>query len=200
MDAGLQAVMMFVGSLGGGALGAFWKTKAENEAMRQDVGELTRITKRIEDEISSDTWSRQKRWELKQRVLFETTRRVSAAFEALKDVDNVLQTEIKYPIGKDIPSWAQLKVDHNTAWFRASAALNESRLFISVTCSDKMYGAINEFIVFMTMIASAISNKDPEIFENSTTRMFALQDAVRDAIRTELEIGEQIKSKLAKPN
>jgi hypothetical protein len=40
--------MVFVSTLGGGAITVFWNKKAENYATKQDVAELTAITKKIE--------------------------------------------------------------------------------------------------------------------------------------------------------
>jgi hypothetical protein len=54
MDAGLEALMVFFSALGGSAVTAFWRKKAENWATKQDVAELTEIAKRVEGKISHE--------------------------------------------------------------------------------------------------------------------------------------------------
>jgi hypothetical protein len=73
-------------------------SEKENLAKKEDLDDLLRevhavttTTKKIEAEISSGVWDKQKRWELKPEVLFEAARRVAAAFDALKNLDNILQ-------------------------------------------------------------------------------------------------------------
>jgi hypothetical protein len=51
----------------GAYFGAYLKRKGENYATKEDVAEITRITKEIEAKISDDTWARQRRWDLSGR-------------------------------------------------------------------------------------------------------------------------------------
>jgi hypothetical protein len=62
-------------------LSSYLKKKAQNLATREEfkelqkqTAELTRTTAQIEAEISGSQWDRQKRWELKRKVLFELGR------------------------------------------------------------------------------------------------------------------------------
>jgi hypothetical protein len=65
----------------GAYLGAYLKKKGENLATHEDfervlveVETTTKATKAIEEKISDDFWSKQRRWELKRDVLLEAVR------------------------------------------------------------------------------------------------------------------------------
>jgi hypothetical protein len=179
-----------------GFLAGYLKKKGENLAKKEDLDDLikevhavTTTTKRIEAEISSGVWDRQKRWELKRDVLFEAVRRVAAAFDVLKNLDNILQTELKNPSVKD-PESTKVNIEENAKWFRAKAALDESRLFVGVTCGGGVADALGKFSQVTTTIAAKINKDDGEIFRKSVSLLFELNDAIRDAIRKELSIDE----------
>jgi hypothetical protein len=178
----------------GGFLAGYLKKKGENLAQKENLDNLIRevhavttTTKKIEAEISSGVWDRQKRWELKRDVLFEAARRIAATFDALKNLDNYLQTEIKNPAIKDL-AWTQVGIDENTKWFKAKAALDESRLFIGVTCGGNVADAVDKFGHLTTTVAAKINKNDGGIFKESTAQLFSLNEAIRAAIRKELAI------------
>jgi hypothetical protein len=180
--------------------GTYLKNKGKNLATREDlegiVTEVRAVTKTAEEikaDIGNDVWSRQRQWELKQEVLFEATRRVAAVFEALKALENILQTEIKNPAIKN-DLWTQMTVDENAKWFKTTAALSESKLFVSLTCGKDVLEAIEKFSHVTTTIATKISRDDGAIFRQSAQELFALQDKIRDTIRKELKIDAPTRS------
>ena len=190
------AVVAGASSWVGSYYGAYWKQRGENAATQDDFKELqkqtaalTETTKQIEAEISGDAWDRQKRWELKREVLFEATRRVAAAFEALKDIENVLQTELKDPSVVNL-SWRQTSTDLNAKWFQASSDLNESILFAVVICGKEVVGAIEKYRQLLIRIAAKINEKDGHIFKNSAYQVIDLRDSIKDAVRKELGVPE----------
>ena len=175
-------------------LSAYLKKKAEGLATKEEfsdlqkqTAELTRTTKEIEAKISGELWNQQKRWELKREVLFETTKRVALIFERLKSLDNILQTELKTPSVKD-SQWAQMKLDENNKWFAAKAGLEESKLFIGVSCSLNALDAIGTFSQLASNVAGHIYKGDGEMFKKSAKQLFDASDAIRNAIRKELAI------------
>src|ERR1039457_5932070 len=82
-------VTAFVGSY----LASYLKKKGENLATHEDIGKLveqmqavTQATKEIEAKISNEVWNRQKQWEVRRDVIFETVKQlgeVQANFAAL---------------------------------------------------------------------------------------------------------------------
>jgi hypothetical protein len=119
-------------------------TKEDFEQLRAQTAALTQTTKEIEARISNDVWDRQKRWELKREVLFSAMRKVATVFEALKSLENLLQTELKNPL-VITTQWKQMWIAKNDKWFKASAALNESYLFVCVTCGTEIQDAIVKY-------------------------------------------------------
>jgi hypothetical protein len=188
------AVVAGIGGWVAAYYGAFWKKKGEQAATHDDlenvlkeVRAVTKTTEEIKAEISGGVWDRQKRWELKREVLFEATRRVAAQFDALKKVDVVLQTRLANPSG-DETQWTLMNNQANEKWFDAKAALDESRLFIGVTCGKDVADIIDKFSHVTTTIAATINKGDGNIFRKSTPELFKLDNAVRDALREELGI------------
>jgi len=181
--------------VGGGIyLSAYLKKKAEGLATREEfkdlqkqTAELTRTTKEIEAKISGELWNQQKRWELKREVLFEATKRVAIIFDCLKHLDNILKTELKNLSVKDL-QWTHLKIDQNNKWFEARAGLEESRMFIGVSCGMDVLNAVAKFGQLTANIAAQINKGDGEIFKKSVTQLFDGNDAIRNAIRKELAI------------
>src|SRR5271168_3588938 len=84
-------LVTLVGSFGGAWFGAYFKKKGENLATREDVGELTRITKEIEAKISDEAWDRQRAWELKRDVLLEGMRKLAVMPGLLSNLHAVYQ-------------------------------------------------------------------------------------------------------------
>lgn len=195
MDHVLLGSVLFLVSAGAGVyLGTYLKKKGENFATHEDidrlvdqVGAATRATKEIESKISSELWDRKKRWELKRDVLFDTTRRVSAVYEALKGLEALLQSELKNPEYKNTSVWTEVTLDRNQKWFAANAALEESKLLVGLSCSQNVVDAIEQYSHLTSIAAAQISkDNDGDIFKQSGKKILELRDAVRDAIRKEL--------------
>src|SRR6266404_5585950 len=77
-------------------LTAYMKKKGENFATSEDLQDLvkqmsavTEATKKIEAEISSGVWDKQKRWELRRDTLFEVAKRLTQLDEALSQLYSV---------------------------------------------------------------------------------------------------------------
>lgn len=72
-------VSAFVGSY----LAGYLKKKGENLATKEDIRELTQVTKEIEAKIDDRVWNRQRQWEMKKEIFIEATRIVAKADETL---------------------------------------------------------------------------------------------------------------------
>ena len=183
---------LFVGAY----LKGYMQKKGENLATHEDIEKLvdqvkavTQATKEIETKISGELWNQQRRWELKREVLFEATRRVMAVFEALKTLDNMLQTEVEKPEHKEALSWRQGKIDANKKYFEAIAALGESSLLAALTCEKPVVDAISEYRRLLADVGKKIStDHDPKAFDESFPKMIELRKAVGDAFRKDLGI------------
>lgn len=182
-----------IGAFAGSYLGAYMKKKGENRAIHEDINKLvdqvsavTAATKQIEADVSSSVWDKQKRWEMKRDVLFETTKRVAALYNALSQLQVVLRTQSANADLKSSTVGQQMKIDEHNEYFARKAALKESQFFVEVTCGREIADAINAFDSLVTRVAAGIHKDDTTIFDASNRQLIALRDGVRAAIRNEL--------------
>lgn len=172
----------------GGEKGKNLATHEDVERIVEDLRRMTQATEEIKTQISSEMWDRQKQWEIKREIFFQVTNRVSRVFEALKDLDNVLQTELHTPSGS--AGVVELSIDRNKRWFEAYSALNESGLFAGVTCGKEVVGALGEYVVLTTRVAALINGKDAAVFTNSAPQLLALHERIQKAFRKDLGIAD----------
>jgi hypothetical protein len=175
-------------------LSSYLKKKAQNLATREEfkelqkqTAELTRTTAQIEAEISGTQWDRQKRWELKREVLFELTKRVAAAFVALKNLQTLLQLKLQSSSVLP-PAWEQDRIDGNEKWFQAKQALDESRLFVGVTCGESIRSTLDRYIWVTTSVAAKINSDNGDIYSQTLPEIRDLSWGIQDAVREELGI------------
>jgi hypothetical protein len=179
----------------GGYLAGYLKKKGEDRAVQENfdellrqAGETTERTKKIEAEISNEVWDRQKRWELKRDVLFEATRRVAAVEDGLLELDSILKVE-QQNREEDSPGWEATKNSKILKWSDASAAFDETRLFVAVVCRDEARQAFEDFGNFTTIVAAKLNpGKDGEIYKKSLTELTRNRLAIRAAVRKELGV------------
>jgi hypothetical protein len=183
------------GAFVGSYLGAYMKKKGEDRAMKegfsevlQQARETTTATKSIEAKISDDVWDRQKRWEMKREVLFETMKRVAALYDQLNELDVFLQTELNRPEHKGEVYWQQTKIEKNEKWFRSVSELNESRLSVEISCGQELIDALVKYRNRISFVAGTINKGDGEVYRKTLQLIITLRDDIRDAVRKELGI------------
>ena len=169
MDAVLEALMVFVSALGGSTLTAFWKKKAENYATKQDVAELTGITKRVEAKISSEVWDRQKQWELKREVLFAAMKSVTECDIALVHLEK--KDEESHEVHR-----------------KAAKQLDEANLLIDISCSSELSGAFDDYVCFANSISDEIHEGKRDVYERQKDELEDKLETVRQLVRKELGI------------
>jgi hypothetical protein len=179
----------FVGSY----LGGYLKRKGENLATHEDIDKLTdqvaavtKTAKEIEAKISSDMWNRQKRWELKREVLFDSAKRITEVEDALHTLDSVLQVEIdrQHVIDADLEQqWAKNRL----RFLNAATALDETRLLVAIVCAKQTKEAFDAFGVHVKEIAGELSKKK-NVYLSSREERSNKRIVLRTAIRKELGI------------
>jgi len=179
----------------GGYFGAYWKQKGKNLATHEDIDKLvdqvaavTQTTKEIEAKISNEMWDRQKRWELKRDVLFQATKRLADAEDALLSIDSVLQVETRENKDGDL-NWPQVKHERLVKWSNASSALDETKLFVGMVCDGETYEAFAEFNQLMGAVAVGITKDDANIYLKSRNEVLRKLLRVQETMRRELKIG-----------
>jgi hypothetical protein len=183
----IYLALIVLAGFSGSFFGAYFKKKGENRAIREDIEKLTKTTKEIEAKISSDVWDRQKRWELKREVLFEATKRLSEADDALLSYDSVLQVEQKENKTNDV-TWAESKHERIMKWSKASANFDETRELVGLVCGKETYRAFEDFGGLINKIAAEISSGDVEIYRKTREDFYKKLFLARLAMRRELGI------------
>jgi hypothetical protein len=175
-----------------GYLAGYLKKKGENRAIQEDLDKLlvqvsvvTKATKEIEAKISSDVWDRQKHWELKREVLFEATKRLAEVEEALLAFNAMVQVRKLNP---NAPKHSESSADTSKRWNNASAAIDETRLFVAIVCGEEAREAFDEFALFSNNMAAALFEDDANIYLKSRADLTLKLSAAREAVRKELGV------------
>jgi hypothetical protein len=185
------AITTLVSSGAGSFLGAYLKKKGENLATHEDIDDLvdqvravTTTTKEIEAKISNDVWDRQKRWELKREVLFGAMKKIAVAQDALQAL---CAFHMKKSSEKGMANpVTEVKVGDD--WRAAEDGLNESALFVDLTCGSEMRNALSDLMLLTRELSSATRFKDSDIFLDSLGDYWPKLNAVKTAMRKEILI------------
>jgi hypothetical protein len=176
--------------------------KGENLATREDAKDIldqmklvTAATKKIEAEISSGLWDKQKRWQMKREVLFEAARRVSVIDDGMLSLSVVMKEdytqrkawEIVKPADGEMANWLELKRDRMQLWTKASREFDESRAFVRIVCSKAASDSFSDLGGFINNVASQLTT-DPNAYDVGRNDLFRKILIVQNAIRKELEV------------
>jgi hypothetical protein len=185
------AVFSGIGAYVGAYLKEKNKTLASEEDLAKVLNEVRAIaitTKKMEAEISSEMWVRQKRWELKREILLQATRRLRDLEDGLFSFDSVLQLESKEQ-KEGQPGWIEAKEAKFEKWSNASSGFDDTRLLVNMICQPETIAAFEEFGMLMNEVATKISpGKDVAIYTSSLPLREKKQAEVRAAVRKELGI------------
>jgi len=188
----LTAVISFIFAGAGAYFGSYLKQKGKNLATHEDINLLrdqvsvvTTTTKEIEDKIDSDSWVRQKQWELRQGVLFDAARRLTEADDALLMLNSAKQSSNVEPDQQE--NWLELKVAKQKRWGKAAAALDETRFFVAVVCEKEAVDAIESYAMLANLVAGGLAT-NLDSYKNAQVDLVKMLFAARSAIRKELGV------------
>lgn len=207
IEGGIVALLSAIGGWIGGYFGAYAKKKGENLATKEDfndlktqTADLTRVTEEIKDKISFDTWDRQKRWELKQEVLFEATRRIIEVDDSLLSLDSTMKIGPQFDHNQ---TWQESKAKALKRWGNAISALDETRFFVTVVCGKESINAVDDYATLATQIAAAFKDDTGAYTKQSkelTRRMLLSRLAIRKELGFEsLAMYQSIESSQGRP-
>jgi hypothetical protein len=198
----IAVLSFFLGAVFGSYLTGYATKKGENHATFEDINKLveqvkavTEATKRIEAEISSGIWDKQKRWEMKREVLFEAARRVSEIDEAMltssvlwkADRAKQKEWESQAPEMAEQLAWSETKTEKIMRWTKASSDFDVSRAFVLIICSKEAAQVFNDLGTFVNILASKLT-KDPDAYDAGRPELFKKILLAQKAIRRELEV------------
>lgn len=191
-------VASFVVSGGGAYLGSYLKTKGKNFATKEDIGELTQITKEIEAKISGEMWDRQKRWELIRDVLFEGAKRLAELDDAL----------LSYHSALTVAGVPELIIEtRHAGLLRCRNALqrfDETRLLVAIVCSDQTRRALDSFSSLVGQMLTMLNRNEIAKYDETRRdlayRYMASVATIRRELGIESPVIPQSKESLAVPS
>ena len=194
----------FLGAVFRPYLTGYATRKGENLATHEDIDklvdqvtEVTEATKKIEAEISSGVWNKQKRWEMKREVLFEAARKISEIDDAMLSNSVVLKEDrakqrewdIRAPSIEERLSWSQSKHERLMRWSKASSEFDVSRAFVLIVCSKEASQAFSELGAYINTLAAQMT-QNPDAYDTGRLELFKKILLAQKAIRKELEVDE----------
>ena len=176
-----------------GILRLLFRKKGETFATHEDIDKLvdqvravTTTTKQIEAKISNEVWDRQKQWELKREVLFQTTKRLAELNDGLLGLDALYRTqkkENKY----DDPAWIVIRHKSVKEWQRVAKNFEKTFQLVQVVCAKETIAVFGHISRKTSAVAGDITGKnDTEIYSASLMELEKQLTAARLAIRKEL--------------
>ena len=183
----LRALSIIVALFVGGFAKSYMSKKGENAALREDVAELTRTTKKIEAEISGDMWDRQKRWELKRDLLSDLTKKTAGLSDALTRLHAVYMTE-KFNEQQGQPARLEQRMEVGQKWSDAADAFDQASLLASMVCGKETRNVLNVLSLLSRDTANKITGGEPESFTQGLKEWVPKREAIMVATRKELGI------------
>jgi predicted oxidoreductase len=179
----------------GGFLAGYLKKKGENLAKKEDLDRLvkevqavTTTTKEIEAKISNDVWDRQKQWETRKEIVFETLRTLARARWILTDsiiAINSFRSATSAIEGGVAKSKLSKLVEQSNAMLRT---LTEAQALIRLSSGVKVIMALGNVIdIFAGGTISAHDGEMEEVDKKRTEFTGAVVE-LNVAIRDELNM------------
>lgn len=174
--------------------GRIFEEKGENQAIHEDIGKLvdqvravTQTTKEIESKISSDVWTRQKQWEMKRDVLFETAKRIVELDNLLLTLDTLVSIN-----PQDTREWLKTKHETMLTWNETVRKFEETQTLVAIICSKETHFALHNVTLLMKELAGKLVNNDLKAYKLSSDMISKGIITMNIAIRKELGIEEVI--------
>lgn len=146
---------------------------------------VTSTTEEIKAKISNDVWDRQRRWEMKRDILFETGRKISADYSAFGNALGFFNQEIAAKMEKS--ALDQKKVEVMTDFHKASLEVDGMFALVGVVCAQDVVGKIFSFSQDVRTTMLAIRGADRESDDAIFARLGPKYAEVVRTLRRELE-------------
>jgi hypothetical protein len=192
-------VALFVG----GFLKSYMSKKGENLATHEDISKLveqveavTRATKEIEAKISDEVWNRQKLWEMKREIIFQTIKTMAHVDSQLESLNAVQQFEHS----PDDPVWLQSLGERSRHFLTIMSEFEEMALLVTTVCDAKSIWPLQEFQKLAMNSAREITNGDTPAYAASLKERIKATLSVRNEFRRELGIVDPHTASPTEPN
>jgi hypothetical protein len=189
----LTALATLVSAFVGSYLAGYLKQKGQNLATHEDIDKLvdqvtavTTTTKRIEAEISSDVWDRQKQWELKRDTLLQAARRMADTEKAILRLEGVLKVETENAKNGTSSDLSQQQNDAIADWRSAMFAADETALLVNLVCGRDAGQLFTNLNSISGETVKRILLKDTSAYVKACREIEMRAGLIREFIRREL--------------
>jgi hypothetical protein len=182
------AVVAGFGAWIGSYFSEYWKKKGEQAATHEDIDNVllelratTQATKEIEAKISGELWTRQKHWELKRQILFETAQKLAGILQQMMALVDAITK-----VGEKKEEEFQTK---KAEWDRVLADFNAATIIVGFVCTEETAKAFDELYNGFDRAGDAICRRDiPDSMGDEFERII---NKVKACIRREIEVKDQ---------
>jgi|HubBroStandDraft_6_1064221.scaffolds.fasta_scaffold638494_2 hypothetical protein len=141
----LTSVLTIVGAGAAAYYGAYFKKRAEDDASKVSIGDLTRIVKGIEGKVSHEYWTTQRGLEIRKEVIFDAVREFSKLQQA------VYKLLFTYDSSKDTPDDGS-RLTAITTYNSCISSFWGAQTLLSLVCSEEMtalYKKVSDKVLFL---------------------------------------------------
>jgi cytochrome c5 len=199
VDPAIRDFFLIVGAALAAYFGAYFKRRGEDKAIKEGFAELlrqsaetTKATKAIEAKISDEVWDRQKRWEMKRDLMFETTKRMSVVKDKLISLCNAfdIAAQAENPVTAEVLGTKKKAAQE---FNEAMNALEQNAGLIDLVCNESVKDTTFQACHFMRLCSAEIMNGRTDVFRRSTKGLGDALDTAINAMRAEMGI-ERVRS------
>lgn len=177
LDQWLSLGMNAVVAAFGAGIGTYIMQKVKNVATKADVGEVTKIVKTIEAEISDEVLTRQKHREMKREAMFTAVKELAHLQEFLSIF------LIIGHVDKNDPRHVGLYDRYEAS----KIALRNARYLSMMVCEKRVIDMLEE-VSFLVELAFQESTSNKESAQEKAKKAEALIFALLEEMRKELEM------------
>jgi hypothetical protein len=177
-------ITTFLGALLGSAFGGYFGKKGEIQALHEDMSRvieqneaITKANETIKDELTNQTWDRQRQWEMRRDAVLAVVQALGRARDALMYLAGMVATTRE---GLTYEWQLHPKLfDLSVELIRRMEEFDEKRLVASFLCSE-------EFATALTQTGTTIRTALATVQKESQFSMEDLYPPVREAVSSAL--------------
>lgn len=167
---------------------SYSEQKGKNLATKEDIAELTKVTKEIEATISNEVWDRQRHWEMKRDAIVCVIQALSATEDALMMVCTFYQMGLKDSAN---PMVKEEYVKATLNWKDKITEFESKRTIVKLICGDEFNAALAAVRVAIRTGMKRMMNKSINTYDEIGPSVSPAMHAAIMTARKELGLPEE---------
>lgn len=158
-------------------LGAYLKQKGKNLATSEDIDKLveqvsavTEATKKIEADISTEVWNRQRQWELKKETLLNAMTCMMAVRDKLVGLYAIHQVDRKLEATAS-PRLIEKMTEAARELNKALNRFDEAFFAASLVCAKDVQEELHAADLFFRKLAEKLMGDEPEVWDTKAAEL-----------------------------